>query len=168
MRLWMKKILHQTIGCLSLHHGLVHTVSFFTWFHMLKTQQKWSMCFEITLDKGIIFHLQSMESDLFVHSGSCRFRINLFICAASSLRIKIEEFLLGIMLITSFMAWFKQMHFLQLCISECSKKEDPQFNYLPLWLISKKAAGNHDGRGGHRCVLHRTCDEFFPKKGSQK
>ena len=120
-------------------------------------------------------HVQSMEYDLFVHPWSCCFRINLFICAASRLQIKIQEFLLDVMLVTSFIAWFKKMHLLQLChaiwsvFSECSKKEDPQFNYLPLWLISKKAAGVHfRGRGGHRCLLQRTCDDFYPKKRDPK
>lgn len=60
-------------------------------------------------------HLQSMEYDLFVHPWSCGFRINLFICAASRLQIKIQEFLLDVMLVTSFMAWFDKMHLLQLC-----------------------------------------------------
>lgn len=75
------------------------------------------MCFEITLDKAMIpkIHLQSMEYDLFVHPWSCGFRINLFICAASRLQIKIQEFLLDVMLVTSFMAWFNKMHLLQLC-----------------------------------------------------
>lgn len=53
--------------------------------------------------------------------------------------------------------------------SECSKKEDPQFNYLPLWLISKKAAGVHfRGRGGHQCLLQRTCDKIYPPKRDPK
>ena len=114
-----------------------------------------------------------MEYDLFVHPWSCGFRINLFICAASRLQIKIQEFLLDVMLVTSFMAWFNKMHLLQLCqlvrVFWVFKEGRPAVQ-LPAPLVNFQEGGgvHFRGRGGHQCLLQRTCDKIYPPKRDPK